>query len=110
MDKLYKLAQVPSKERGLVALQAMRKGQLLFAERPIVSCLREAQLGRYCSYCFTPLAASEVDDSTLDTFHVDCNEIFHKNLHVQHCGVRNRDCVFLFVDTHSDSLHFRCCA
>lgn len=91
MDKLYKLAQIPNKGRGLIALQNLPKGQLLFAERPIVACMREEKLGKYCSYCYNPLSPSESDQQALDTFHEDCDEIGWKTLNYKYCGVRNRD-------------------
>ena len=96
MDKLYKLAHIPNKGRGLIALQPLPKGQLLFAERPIVSCLREETLGQYCSYCFNPLTDSERDGQSFDTFHVDCQDIGWKTLVPELCGSRNRDCTFLY--------------
>eukprot|EP01084_Bolivina_argentea_P098690 177357_1 len=91
MDKLYKLAQIPNKGRGLIALQNLSKGQLLFAERPIVSVMREDKLGKYCSYCYNPLQTDEMDNQSFDSYHIDCNDIGWKELSFKFCGVRNRD-------------------
>ena len=93
MDKLYKLAQIPNKGRGLIALQNLPKGQLLFAERPIVACLREETLGQYCSYCYNALRDTECDNEAFDTFHSECHEIGWKTLNHKTGGVRNRDCL-----------------
>ena len=95
MDKLFKLAQLPNKGRGLIAMERLPKGQLLFAERPIVSLLREDALGQYCSYCFNPLSESEIDSAAYDTFHEDCNDIGWKEIHFKTAGIRNRDCGFV---------------
>ena len=73
-----------------MAIRDIPKGRILFAERPIVSCLNEDKLGEYCSYCFNLLAFSEAESDGFDTFHIDCNDIGAASLFFKYSGVRNR--------------------
>ncbi|ETO11958.1 hypothetical protein RFI_25418 [Reticulomyxa filosa] len=99
MERLFVIRQIEKKGRGLIALQNMAKGTLLFSERPMFSCLNEENLGKFCSYCYNPIIdpipTRDLSAIKYDDFCVNCGDLGGEELQLQLAGLRNRDCVYI---------------